>query len=49
MAMIDHANEIIDDAEFETHLATYRRFIRMVWWNAAAIVIVLIFLAAWAG
>jgi hypothetical protein len=49
MAMIEHAPEWTDQAEYETHLHNYQRFVRLLWWNVAAIVVVLIFLAAWAG
>ncbi len=49
MAMIDHAPERTDDADYEAHRATYDRFIRLLWWNVAGIAVVLIGLALWAG
>ncbi|MDE2362610.1 MAG: aa3-type cytochrome c oxidase subunit IV [Hyphomicrobiales bacterium] len=49
MAMVDHAPEVTSDSELQSHLATYHVFVRMIWWNVAAIAVALILLAAWAG
>ena len=49
MAMIDHAPERIEEEDYQSHLAHYRGFIRLLWWNVAAIASVLIGLALWAG
>ena len=49
MAMIDHAPETTENAEYEAHLGMYKTFVRLLWLNVAAIAVVLIFLAAWAG
>ena len=48
MAMIDHT-EATDQADFESHLENYRFFVRLLWSNVAAIAVLLIGLAAWAG
>ena len=37
--------EWTDHGEYEAHLRTYRRFIRLLWWNIAGIAAVLALLA----
>ena len=49
MAMVAHAPEATDDAEYDVHLSNYHWFVKTIWWNVAAIALVLIVLAAWAG
>ena len=49
MAMVDHAPEATDESEYQAHLSNYHSFVRTIWLKVAAIAIVLIFLAAWAG
>jgi hypothetical protein len=49
MATVEHVPEWTDNEEYAAHHSTYRRFIRLLWWNVAGIAVVLIGLALWAG
>jgi hypothetical protein len=49
MAMVEHAPKTMDQDDYVAHEKTYRLFVRLMVWSAAAIAVVLALLALWAG